>query len=59
MKKLAQAPNLAIATLWADMLNSAGLQVSVQRAYASISSMVGRTDELRRDAIRRLADLQS
>jgi hypothetical protein len=35
MKKLAQAPNLAIATLWADMLNSAGLQVSVQRAYAS------------------------
>jgi len=33
--------------------------IEVQRAYASISSMVGRTDELRRDAIRRLADLQS
>lgn len=33
--------------------------VEVQRAYSSISSMMGRTDELRRDAIRRLADLQS
>lgn len=35
MRRLAQAPNLAIATLWADVLNSAGLQVSVQRAFAS------------------------
>ncbi len=35
MKRLAQAPNLAIATLWADVLNSAGLGVSVQRAFAS------------------------
>ena len=34
MKRLAQAPNLVIATLWADMLNSAGFAVSVQRAYA-------------------------
>jgi flagellar basal-body rod protein FlgF len=33
--------------------------VEVQRAYASISSMIGRADELRRDAIRRLADVQS
>ena len=29
-----QAPNLAIATLWADMLCSAGIAASVQRAYA-------------------------
>lgn len=35
MKRLAQAPNLAIATLWADVLKGAGLAVSVQRAYAS------------------------
>ena len=35
MKRLVQAPNLAIATLWADMLNAAGCGVTVQRAYAS------------------------
>ena len=35
MKKLTQAPNLAIATLWADVLNDAGCSVTVQRAYAS------------------------
>jgi hypothetical protein len=35
MRRLAQAPNLAIATLWADVLNDAGFAVSVQRAYAS------------------------
>lgn len=34
MKKLAQAPNLAIATLWRDMLGSAGFAVTVQRAFA-------------------------
>ncbi len=34
MKRLMQAPNLAIATLWADMLSSAGMAASVQRAYA-------------------------
>ena len=34
MKRLAQAPNLAIATLWADVLNGAGFSVSVQRAFA-------------------------
>ena len=35
MKRLAQAPNLAIATLWADMLTGAGLAVTVQRAFAA------------------------
>ena len=35
MKKLIQAPNLAIATLWADVLNDAGCGVTVQRAFAS------------------------
>lgn len=35
MKRLQQAPNLAIATLWADMLTGAGIPASVQRAYAS------------------------
>ncbi len=33
--------------------------VEVQRAYSSITGVLGRADELRRDAIRRLADLQS
>jgi hypothetical protein len=35
VKRLSQAPNLAIATLWADVLNGAGFAVSVQRAFAS------------------------
>ncbi len=35
MKKLLQAPNLAIATLWADMLVGVGIAATVQRAYAS------------------------
>jgi len=35
MKRLLQAPNLAIATLWSDMLCGAGIEASVQRAYAS------------------------
>jgi len=35
MKKLLQAPNLAIATLWADQLRAAGIGTTVQRAYAS------------------------
>ena len=34
MMRLAQAPNLAIATLWADMLYGAGFEVTVQRAFA-------------------------
>jgi flagellar basal-body rod protein FlgF len=33
--------------------------IEVQRAYSSITSLMGRTDELRRDAIRRLSDVQS
>jgi hypothetical protein len=35
MKRLTTAPNLAIATLWADLLTRAGVATSVQRAYAS------------------------
>jgi len=35
MKRLLQAPNLALATLWADQLGGAGIGASVQRAYAS------------------------
>lgn len=35
MKRLLQAPNLALATLWADQLAGAGVAASVQRAYAS------------------------
>ena len=33
MKRLVQAPNAAIATLWADLLRQAGIDVSVQRYY--------------------------
>ena len=35
MKRLTSAPNLALATLWADLLCSAGMPTTVQRAYAS------------------------
>jgi Putative prokaryotic signal transducing protein len=35
MRRLVTAPNLALATLWADMLTQAGHAASVQRAYAS------------------------
>ncbi len=35
MKKLLQAPNLALATLWADQLGAAGITAHVQRAFAS------------------------
>lgn len=35
MKRLIQAPNIALATLWADLLTQAGVQASVQRYYAS------------------------
>ena len=34
MKRLIAAPNLALATLWADQLRSAGIAASVQRAWA-------------------------
>lgn len=35
MKRVVQAPNLMIATLWADMLRRDGLSATVQRAFAS------------------------
>lgn len=35
MIRLTQAPNLAIATLWADWLTHAGVETVVQRAYTS------------------------
>ena len=34
MKRLLQAPNLALATLWADQLLDVGIGTSVQRAFA-------------------------
>jgi len=39
MKRLLQAPNLALATLWADMLVGVGIAATVQRAYAG--SIIG------------------
>jgi hypothetical protein len=39
MKRLLKAPNLALATLWVDQLQGAGIDATVQRAYAS--SIVG------------------
>ncbi|MBV7457050.1 DUF2007 domain-containing protein [Acidovorax sp. sif1233] len=33
MLRLTQAPNIAIATLWADLLCEAGMAASVQRQY--------------------------
>jgi uncharacterized protein YlaI len=35
LKRLTTAPNLALATLWADMLSHAGTRTRVERAYAS------------------------
>ena len=35
MQRLTQAPNLAVATLWADLLTHAGIAATVQRMYAS------------------------
>jgi hypothetical protein len=35
MKRLEQAPNVALATLWVDLLRQGGIAASVQRAYAS------------------------
>lgn len=35
MKRVLQAPNLALATLWADQLSAVGIRASVQRAFAS------------------------
>ncbi len=33
MQRLAQAPNIAIATLWADALRAEGIAASVERQY--------------------------
>lgn len=35
MRRVVQAPNLMIATLWVDMLRRDGLSATVQRAFAS------------------------
>jgi hypothetical protein len=35
MKRLLQAPNLALATLWADQLQAAGIRASVQHVFTS------------------------
>jgi hypothetical protein len=34
MKRLLQAPNAAVATLWCDLLRQGGIESSVQRLYA-------------------------
>lgn len=39
MKRVVQAPNLMVATLWADMLRRDGISATVLRAFAS--SIVG------------------
>jgi hypothetical protein len=38
MLKLTQAPNLFLATIWADMLNADGIDAHVQRQYLSGAS---------------------
>jgi len=35
MKRLVQSPNVAIATLWADLLGQGGIAATVLRAYSS------------------------
>lgn len=35
MRRLTTAPNIAIATLWADMLTNGGIKSTVQRYFAS------------------------
>lgn len=35
MRRLVTAPNLAIATLWSDLLRQGGIEASVQRAWSS------------------------
>jgi hypothetical protein len=34
MKRLTQAPNIALATLWSDLLVQSGIDASVQRYFA-------------------------
>ena len=70
MRRIAQAPNAAIAALWADMLLQAGIAASVQRQF--LSSAAGELppdqclpeiwithDEQEAEARRLLKDLQS
>lgn len=35
MRRLRQAPNIALATLWVDLLREAGIAASVQRQFLS------------------------
>jgi len=35
VQRLRQAPNLAIATMWVDVLRQAGIEASVQRQFLS------------------------
>jgi hypothetical protein len=35
MRRLTHAPNIALATLWVDLLHQAGIEASVQRYFAS------------------------
>lgn len=35
MKRLVLAPNIAIATLWVDLLHQGGIDATVQRAFCS------------------------
>jgi hypothetical protein len=35
MRRLAHAPNIALASLWVDLLRQAGIDASVQRYFAS------------------------
>ena len=39
MRRLTQAPNIAIAALWADMLRESGIEATVQRQF--LSSVAG------------------
>ena len=65
-RRVTSAPNLAVATLWADLLSHAGIAASVQRVWTS--SIAGEIppdqalpevwvdDEHQLDAARRLLD---
>ena len=35
MRRVIHAPNIALATLWSDLLNQSGIEASVQRYFAS------------------------
>ena len=38
MLRLTQAPNIAIATLWADLLTEAGLEATVQEGVLTLGN---------------------